>query len=386
MSTENTEVVETTETIVETNNALQEAAFGDGNGEQQVVVTEEAQKVVPSTEKIEDTFDTKEWLKKEFDTDDVAVLKAEREELKTLREKSKDKEFANEDSRKFYDYIKEGKEEELYKFISDKKKVDKLLTADISDKNIASEIVKFGLQKENPTLSEDEVEFLFNEKYSVTSKPTQGDLEDDTEYQERLDAWEVQAKTIEKRLIIEAKVNQPKMAQFKTDLVLPNIERESQETKLSQEDLDAIKKNQDNFLESAERTIKEFNGFSLQVKDKDVDYTVSYSPSQEERTFVNSKIKDFAESGFNANAILADRWVSEDGKSVNIDTMVKDLSRIYGDDKISQKLVVDAANKRLETYLKDKKQISVNGQQEQGTFSPTNNQSEMDKVREEAFA
>lgn len=382
MSTENTEVAETTETQVQTNNALQEAAFGDDNAVEQVVVAEEPQTVVAETEK---TFD-KEWLKKEFDTDDVAVLKAEREELKTLREKSKDKEFANEDSRKFYDYIKEGKEEELYKFISDKKKVDKLLTADISDKNIASEIVKFGLQKENPTLSEDEVEFLFNEKYSVTSKPTQGDLEDDTEYQERLDAWEVQAKTIEKRLIIEAKVNQPKMAQFKTDLVLPNIERESQETKLSQEDLDAIKKNQDNFLESAERTIKEFNGFSLQVKDKDVDYTVSYSPSQEERTFVNSKIKDFAESGFNANAILADRWVSEDGKSVNIDTMVKDLSRIYGDDKISQKLVVDAANKRLETYLKDKKQISVNGQQEQGTFSPTNNQSEMDKVREEAFA
>lgn len=147
-----------------------------------------------------------------------------------------------------------------------------------------------------------------------------------------------------------------------------------------------LKKNQESFLLSAEKTVNEFNGFSLQVKDKDVDYTVSYSPSQEERTFVNSKIKDFAESGFNANAILADRWVSEDGKSVNIDTMVKDLSRIYGDDKISQKLVVDAANKRLETYLKDKKQISVNGQQEQGTFSPTNNQSEMDKVREEAFA
>lgn len=382
MSTENTEVAETTETQVQTNNALQEAAFGDDNAVEQVVVAKEPQTVVAETEK---TFD-KEWLKKEFDTDDVAVLKAEREELKTLREKSKDKEFANEDSRKFYDYIKEGKEDELYKFISDKKKVEKLLTADISDKNIASDIVKFGLQKDNPTLSEDEVEFLFNEKYSVPSKPTQGDLEDDTEYQERLDAWEVQAKTIEKRLIIEAKVNQPKMAQFKTDLVLPNIPRENQEGQPTQEDLDAIKKNQESFLLSAEKTVNEFNGFSLQVKDKDVDYTVSYSPSQEERTFVNSKIKDFAESGFNANAILADRWVSEDGKSVNIDTMVKDLSRIYGDDKISQKLVVDAANKRLETYLKDKKQISVNGQQEQGTFSPTNNQSEMDKVREEAFA
>ena len=46
MSTENTEEVETTETQVQTNNALQEAAFGDNNAAEQVIVAEEQQAVV----------------------------------------------------------------------------------------------------------------------------------------------------------------------------------------------------------------------------------------------------------------------------------------------------------------------------------------------------
>ena len=40
--------------------------------------------------------------------------------------------------------------------------------------------------------------------------------------------------------------------------------------------------------------------------------------------------------------------------------MVKDLSLIYSNEKQSQKLVADAANKRLELYLKEKKNINLN--------------------------
>ena len=305
-------------------------------------------------------FDPKDWLKQEFDVDDVSVIKGEREELKTLREKVKEQDFVNEDSKKVYDYLKGGKEDDLYNFLNQKKQVEKLSKADLTDKSIAAELVKFGIQRENPSLTSDDVDFLFKQKYSIPKEPKEEDFVIDTDYEAALGTWKEQVQNIEKGMVIEAKMQQPKLAQLQQEIVLPDIRKEQQSNVPSQEDLAALQQMQQSFLQTVKTSVDGFKGFDVNVKDKDVDYVVSYAPSVEEKTLVSEKLNEFAQSGFDANVVLAERWVNKDGKSLNVEQMVKDLSLIYSNEKQSQKLVADAANKRLELYLKEKKNINLN--------------------------
>jgi hypothetical protein len=329
----------------------------------------------------EEILDESSYLKNKFgwDSEEVAL-----NEIKTLREKAeKNFEYKNEDSKKLAEYINEGKIDDLYQFLDTQKRIDRLSKADLSDKNIAAELVKFGLQKDNPNLDPNDIEFLFNEKYSLPEKPQQSELETDDEYAQKVSVWQAQVNTMERRLVIEAKMQQPKMAQLKSELVLPKIEQtnQQQQPQTSQEDLDAFKKLQDSFVESAKKTVDGFNGFNVQVKDKDVDYTVSFTPSPEARVTINSKLQQFASAGFDANAILADRWVMEDGKTLNTNQMIKDLSRIYEGENAEKKIALDSKNKALETYLKGKKQVTIGTKNPQGTFTPTAT-NEMDALRE----
>jgi len=97
-------------------------------------------------------------------------------------------------------------------------------------------------------------------------------------------------------------------------------------------------------------------------------------------------MNEFAKSGLDANALLADRWVNEDGKTLNVERMVKDLSLIYSNEKLSQKLVTDAANKRLELYLKEKKNINLNETVTNGQFNPDNKKTQQEALTEAILA
>lgn len=361
-----------------TNGSLIDFILSDGQSQ---VVKQQEQAQSNAEEK---TFNHKEWLKQEFDVEDAAILKQEREELKAFREKTKQEEFKNEDSKKVYEYLREGKEDEVYEYFSKKKQIEKLSKADVTaDKNVAAELVKFGIKNENKeaNLSEEEINFLFNQRYAMPKEPNEDDYTDVDVFEKDMLSWKEQVQTIEKRIMIEAKMQQPKLSQLNQEIVLPDIKRDQQNA-LSQEDLDALKQMQESFVQTAKTSIDGFKGFDVNVKDKDVDYNVSYVPSAEEKTLVNEKLNEFAKSGFDANALLADRWVNEDGKTLNVERMVKDLSLIYSNEKLSQKLVTDAVNKRLELYLKEKKNINLNETVTNGQFNPDNKKTQQEALTE----
>jgi hypothetical protein len=340
----------------------------------------DAATTTPAPTDAEEIFDENDYIKKKYGYDSAELFE---NEIKALKEKSAQVfEWKDDNSKKIAELINEGKLDDLYNHLHTQKQLEKLSTADLNaNKNLAAELVKFGIKNDNKdsNLSDDEVEFLFNQTYAMPEKPVQGDVETDEEFQARTNAWQQQVNNIERKLVIEAKIQQPKLAQLKTELVLPKIQRENEQPKPSQKDLDDFKKLQDSFLQSATKSINDFNGFSVQVKDKDVDYTTGYTPSQEEKTFINQKIQKFAESGFNANALFAEDWIEADGKTINVNKMTEDLSRIYFGKNADSKIAIDSGNKRLEAYLKEKKQVNVT-QQPQGTFAPQNPQSKEDRI------
>ncbi len=347
---------------------------------------QQQQQAPPPEKEEEEILDPNVYLKNKWGWDSEEIAE---QEIKTLREKAAASfEYKNEDSRKVAEYINEGQMDKLYDFLDTQKRVSKLATAEITDRNIAAELVKFGMkqdaEKDNVKLSNDDIEFLFNKKYSIPERPTQGDLEDEDDYKIKLNQWEANAKDIERAMIIEAKMAQPKMAQLKSELILQPIPRENnnQQAAPTQQELEAIAKERDSFLQSAQTTVKNFNGFTAQVKNKDVDYSVAYTPSNEEKSLIENKMKVFAESGFNTNALLADRWLNKDN-TINVNQMAEDLSRIYMGKNADIKLANEAANKRLELHLMSKKHPHVNGQTSNGTFTPNGTSTDInDKLRE----
>lgn len=186
--------------------------------------------------------------------------------LKTLREKVKEQDFVNEDSKKVYDYLKGGKEDDLYNFLNQKKQVEKLSKADLTDKSIAAELVKFGIQRENPNLTSDDVDFLFKQKYSIPKEPKEEDFAIDTDYEAALGTWKEQVQNIEKGMVIEAKMQQPKLAQLQQEIVLPDIRKEQQSNAPSQEDLAALQQMQQSFLQTVKTSVDGFKGFDVKCK------------------------------------------------------------------------------------------------------------------------
>lgn len=329
----------------------------------------------------EEIYDANEYLKQKLGFDDWDTAAQEIEQLKKSKE-SPSLTFENEQSRKYYEYAKENKEEDLLAFLQEKKKIDKLANADIKDANTAAEIIKLNMYQKNKELEQDEIEFLFKEKFNIPEKPEQGYDELDSEYESRVSKWESKVNEVEKRLIIEAKLAKPELEKIKSQLVLPDISQNN--PTFTQEEIEAQKKYINDFFVSANEVVNSFDGFSATVKDEGVDFNVAYTPSQEERQIVTEQLREFAENNLDANVIFAQRWVNDDG-TLNTKQMTKDLFLLQNEGKIAQKYVNDAANKRLAMHLKKQSNINLSGTNS-GTFSPNGQQSEMDKLAALMFA
>jgi hypothetical protein len=329
----------------------------------------------------EEIYDANEYLKQKLGFDDWDTAASEIEQLKKSKESSSLK-FENEESRKYYEYAKEQKEDDLLAFLQEKKKIEKLANADIKDANTAAEIIKLSMYQKNKELEQDEIEFLFKEKFNIPEKPEQNYDELDSEYEQRVANWESKVNEIEKRLVIEAKLAKPELEKIKSQLVLPEIS--PKQSTFTQEEIEAQKKYINDFFVSANEVVNSFDGFSATVKDEGVDFNVAYTPSQEERQIVTEQLREFAENNLDANVIFAQRWVNDDG-TLNTKQMTKDLFLLQNEGKIAQKYVNDAANKRLAMHLKKQSNINLSSTNS-GTFSPNNQQSEMDKLAAVMFA
>ncbi|HRP30456.1 MAG TPA: hypothetical protein PKV73_01125 [Agriterribacter sp.] len=344
----------------------------------------------PEPKKEDDiVFDENDYIKKTFGHDSVDALKKEREELLKLKEQKPEIKFENEISDKVFKALQAGKTDEVADILIQQKRLEKLTSAEVTKDN-AEEIIKMSLQLKNPALTKDEIDFEYQQQFSIPKEPkqpVQRGIETDEDFEERMEEWkelhsdwERVKSNLDTRLSIAAKMAKPELEAAKANIVFPEYGQQQSQQGPTQEELEKFKKLQEEFVQSSDAALKSFNGFTASVKDKDVDYTVEYSLSSEEKAKVNSIINQFVKDGFNPNAILAERWVNEDG-SLNVNNVIKDVSRIYIGDSAEAKMVNDAAGQRLAHYLKDKKNINVTSDNS-GQFNPTTPQTESERLAE----
>jgi len=306
----------------------------------ETVQTEE-QKPVDVTELLKTNLGYESWDK----------AKSDFEELKKFKESSPKVISTEEEKTKFI--------EDLYKSVSDRKTFERIEKLDLSNVSDAMEIVKLSLKTKHSQLDESEIADMIQEQYQRYSKPVQLDTDTDEDYQAKLDAWKTREESIDRKIIRDAKILKPEIVQLKDKIVIPEIPAFGSAVQPSQEELEEFAKVQKSFNASAEEQLNSFKGFETLVQDKDVKIPVSFELSKEDKATVQNYVAKFAEN-LNANAVFADRWLNQDG-SINSGQVVKDIATLLFNEKAGQKFANDAANQRLELYLKEKKQIQVNG-------------------------
>ena len=389
-------------TTVQTNESLIAAAWGDtppatatvettGQVEQgaETATTQTAETTTQTAaqQANDDVVDADEYLRQNLGYESWDAAKQEIEELKKLKEAQQANEikFANDESEKLFKALQEGKEDEIFEVLSKKQEFKRIEKLDVTNPKDASELIKANLKLKHPQLDPTEIEDIFQENYYKSPKPTQRDDQTDEEYQEALEDWKLRTEAIDRKMVRDAKIAKPEVLSLQSKIVIPDIPtNNSQAAGQPQEDLEAFTKAKESFVKSAETVLKDFNGFVATVKDKDVEIPVSYDLSKEEKETLNGYVKNFAER-LDANVLFAERWLDKEG-NIKTEQVIKDLSKVLFDDNKSQKFVNDAAAKRLELYLKDKKKVDVSGgSNSRTTFEPTGEQAQLEKLRESVW-
>jgi hypothetical protein len=360
--------------------------FSEDSWSEQPIVAEQKNEAATTetvtTEKVKTeqaaVVDFNSYLKEKFGFENEEQALTEFQKLKETPKPTELK-FGNEESEKFFNLLKDGKEDDVYSFLTEKKRVERLSNAEVTDTNVASEIVKFNLQKKYKDLSEDEIEYKFNKQFGVPEKPEQGLDETDEEYELKISSWEKEKKLAEKELIIEAKLLKPELDKYRPSLELPELPKAENLDEQNKEDFAKWEQARKQYEEQLESSYQSFKGISVTAKNEEVEIPVSFVPSDEEKAVFKEKLKTFDQ-----NEYFGKRWINEDG-SVKVEQMMNDIYLLENQEKAHQKLVNETAAKMLEHQVKKLGNINVNGER-QTPISLENNQDEVSKMAEYFFS
>lgn len=134
--------------------------------------------------------------------------------------------FENETSEKIFKALAAGKTAEVYSFLDQDVKIDRLISADLT-KDSAADVVKLGMQLKYKDLTPEEINYKFNKQFAIPPKPIQGAIEEQEEYDARVQAWDAVVTDKQMELMIEAKLAKPELQTTKQKLVFPEIESQA---------------------------------------------------------------------------------------------------------------------------------------------------------------
>ena len=358
-------------------NFLDESNWSEQAPTQEVAAQEQQQETQTqeTQTQTESVAEVNEPLKTNLGFESWEQAKSEIEELRKLKEqKPTDLNFSNEDRKKFFELMKEGKEDEVYSYLSEKKKIEKILSSEVNE-STAEDIIKLAMQSKYKDLTPDEIDYKIKKQFSIPKEPTIRDTELDSEFEERHNEWKEQVEEVKREKVIEAKLLKPEIEKLKKDIVLPNIPSSSKANEPSQEELDNVQKAREQYLKHLEGEYKNFNGFEVKYKGEDAEIPVTFGVSDEEKNTYKAKMETF-----DVDSFVLSRWFEQDG-TPKITQMFEDIYLLENKDKVLQKVANDTGAKVLAAHIKKVSNIQVNGGGS-GTFQPSDPNNSTAKMAE----
>jgi hypothetical protein len=345
--------------------------------EEAPILTNEPQTAPPPQEetKVEEqtptqSFDSNQFVKERFGYDSVEQAE---QEFKKLKEQPSF-EFKDDVSRTLFDAIKEGKTDDVYEILNQQKRLEKLITSDLTP-DLAAEIVKTNIKNKYKDLTSEDVDLLFYDQYFVPSKPEQAYDESDEDYAGKVKTWQSQVDYADRKLMIEAKVIRPELEKLKSEIKLPDIYNEAGREAQSQEEFEIMQQARSIYEKTLDSDFQSFSGFNVSVKDEDVEIPISFNVAEDERLAMKNDLTDF-----DSDSYFEKRWFAEDGKP-KVQQIMADKYLLENREKIFSKIANEAASQRLLAHLKKNGNININQSPTPQGAKPDLNGTEAERLR-----
>lgn len=318
-------------------------------------------------------FDEAKYIKDTFGWENVEAGRAELTELRKLKDQPIT--FANPESERLFTSIKEGKKKEVYDILDKDIKLGKAAEME------AKGAISLHLQITHPHYTAQDIDDVLEERYPTPLKPKQNDGEEPAAFEARTAEWTAAVDKINRRITRDSLAAKDDLKKLQSELVLPDINRVDPQLAVAQaqQELDA-QKSRDRYLTAIDADYTKITGFNATYKDKEVEIPLAFTITDEEKVVYRDKMKNI-----DLRTYFGPKWFNEDG-SPKVDQIGYDLYWLENKDKIIQKLVNDAGSKRMDHYLKDKKNINLNGNRSEGTFVPGSKEATEKALGEWAFS
>lgn len=316
----------------------------------------------------DEVVNSEDFFRTNFGWDSLDAGKREVEELRKLKTAQPTApSFANETSEKIFNYLKEGKTDAVYDYLDRERKLSAV------DKMPGGDAIKLQIQQANPHYSAEDIQDVFEERYTLPEKPQSDGDDTDPTYVAQLAKWQDSVNKINRRVERDAFSARQDLAKLHTQLVLPDIQKiDPNAAATAQKELESLTAARNGYLAALESDGTKFSGYNAEYKDEEVTIPISYAVTADEQTALKGRLTEFDIDGYFAN-----RWF-KDGKS-NIPLIQEDLYLLENKGKVFQKLVNESAKKMLDHRIKQQNNINVTGQGNTQTFQPTG-----DKTQQEA--
>ncbi len=259
--------------------------------------------------------------------------------------------FANEESKRIHDLLREGKVDDVYSVLSERRTL-----AGVNDM-AAPDVVKLSIKYENPDADAAELEEIYNDKYALPEKPEQAEWQDDEDYKKDLGKWDKEVKTIQKAIEKDAKAAKKALAGKVADIKLPETPAPTpQQPQFTPEQVAQWERD---FTTAMDDANKNLNEYTATYSDEEGEVQAKYVITPEERKTILDRVPDL-----DLRQYFEGRYY-KDGKP-NLRQLAEDIHWLENRDKIVGTIVKDAVTQRIAKRIIDEKNIDFTGQNNGG--------------------
>lgn len=310
----------------------------------------------------EDIVDELEYLEKQTgfkSWDDIKNLKSQYEELQQKAQTPAEIKFANDESKRLFDAWTAGKEDEVLNFFDNKRKLSK--AADMP----AADAIKLHLQQTNPHYKPEDVEDIFDERYSVPRKPVQQMGEEDESFEDRMTEYTTRVAKVQRAIERDSVTAKQELAKRITELVPPEIPQPKPEQQVADpkvlENLENVRKG---FIQKMESEYGSFDGFNTKVKDESVELPINFKIDEKDDAEIKQIMQKAVFDKLDVNDYFTERWFAKDQSGAlipNIQKMKADFYLLEKTEKLLQGIANKGATERRLHLMKANSNINVSG-------------------------
>lgn len=307
--------------------------------------------------------DYKSYLKENFNYEDAEQLKADLKAFKEKAETPAEIAFANEESKKIHQLLREGKSKEVKAYLDAQDLLSNL------DGMNSEQQLKLYIKMQNPLFDQELIEDEYKSLYSIDET----DLEDDPL---KLRKEKVR---LQQRLSNDVEKAKEYFTQYKTKIELPDISPKAEAAKdEAYENWKAQIAQQDSV---ATKTAEAY----LKLSPKQAVSTFKFNDEASKLSF-DTTFEPDTDSFANTTSLLADgeklfaKYANQDGSLDHL-RMAKDLYNGQNIDKIATEIMKQSVNSTKAWFLKNQKNIG-DGVQRDFVVPPT---TDIQKLKQQVF-